>query len=121
MQRTLFTADHQAFRDLARSFCEKQIRPHHPQWEADGIVDREVWRKAGAAGLLGFEVEERYGGGGTSDFRYPMILAEELTAIGATGIGFSVHSDIVGPYLTMLATGEQRQRWLPGFCSGELI
>jgi len=121
MQRTLFTSDHDAFRDLTRSFVDKHVVPHHPQWEVDGIVDRAVWKEAGKLGLLGMDVPEEYGGGGQSDFRYNVVVVEELVRAGATGLGFGLHNDVVAPYLLHLTTDEQKQRWLPGFCSGELI
>nr|BFE59275.1 acyl-CoA dehydrogenase family protein [Dactylosporangium thailandense] len=121
MNRTTFTAEHRAFADMVRAFIGKEIAPHHERWEAEGIVDRAVWRAAGAAGLLGFFVDERYGGGGVTDRRFNAILTEELARAGASGPAFGLHNDIVGPYLTDLTTDEQRQRWLPGYCSGEII
>ncbi|MCP3801576.1 acyl-CoA dehydrogenase family protein [Allokutzneria sp. A3M-2-11 16] len=121
MRRELFTADHDAFRDAARTFVAKEIEPYHAQWEADGIVSREVWTKAGAQGLLGMDVPEEFGGGGVDDYRYQAILDEELVRVGASGVGFPVHNDIIAPYLLKLGTDEQKRRWLPGFCSGELI
>ncbi|NBE83419.1 acyl-CoA dehydrogenase family protein [Micromonospora rubida] len=121
MNRTIFSADHLAFTELVRAFIDKEIAPHHDRWEADGIVDRRVWRAAGAAGLLGFFVDERYGGGGVTDRRFNAVLTEELARAGASGPAFGLHNDIIGPYLTDLTNDEQRQRWLPGFCSGEII
>jgi alkylation response protein AidB-like acyl-CoA dehydrogenase len=121
VQRDIFTSEHGAFRDMVRSFIARHITPHHDQWERDGIVSREVWLAAGAAGLLGIEVDEKYGGGGNPDYTYYLILDEELARAGANGPGFSVHNDVIGPYLIRLATPEQCQRWLPGYCSGDLI
>jgi alkylation response protein AidB-like acyl-CoA dehydrogenase len=124
MQRNIFDDDpdaFQAFRDLARTFVEREIEPHHEQWEADGQVSREVWLAAGKAGLLGTDVPEEYGGGGVADFRYNAIIDEELTRAGASGIGFPLQNDVVAPYLLRLANEEQKRRWLPGFCSGEII
>jgi acyl-CoA dehydrogenase len=121
MPRTILTDDHLAFIDLVRAFIAKEITPHHEQWERDGVVDRAVWRAAGAAGLLGFFVDERYGGGGVTDRRFNAVLTEELARAGASGPAFGLHNDIIGPYLTDLTDEEQKQRWLPGFCSGELI
>src|SRR3954469_14930725 len=95
--------------------------PHHERWESAGCVDREVWTKAGAQGLLCFDVEEEYGGPGVDDFRYNMVLAEELTKAGAHGPGFPVHTDIIVPYLSSLGTDEQKRRWLAGCVSGETI
>ena len=121
MERNIFDDDHRAFRDLARTFVEREIEPHHEQWEADGQVSREVWLAAGKAGLLGTDVPEEYGGGGVADFRYNAIIDEELTRAGASGIGFPLQNDVVAPYLLRLANEEQKRRWLPGFCSGEII
>jgi alkylation response protein AidB-like acyl-CoA dehydrogenase len=121
MQRDIFTGEHEAFRDMVRSFIAKEITPYHEQWERDGVVSRDVWLAAGRAGLLGIDVDEKYGGGGNPDYRFYLILNEELARAGASGPGFGVHNDINGQYLLRLATPEQCQRWLPGYCSGELI
>ncbi|MFY1575063.1 acyl-CoA dehydrogenase family protein [Verrucosispora sp. WMMD703] len=121
MQQHLYEADHDEFRDLCRRFLDREAVPHHDRWEADGIVDREVWRKAGAAGLLGMDVHPDYGGGGQRDFRYNAVLVEEIVNSGCSGLGFGLHNDVVAPYLTELTTEEQRQRWLPRFCSGDLV
>ncbi|PWU55371.1 acyl-CoA dehydrogenase [Micromonospora sp. S4605] len=121
MQQHLYERDHDEFRDLCREFLAREAVPHHERWEAAGIVDREVWRKAGAAGLLGMDVDPEYGGGGQRDFRYNAVLVEEIVAAGCSGLGFGLHNDVVAPYLTELTTDDQRKRWLPGFCSGDLV
>ncbi|WP_396447483.1 acyl-CoA dehydrogenase family protein [Actinomadura sp.] len=121
MGRDIYTDEHHAFRDMVRSFIEKEAAPHHEQWEKDGIVSREVWLAAGRAGLLGIDMPEEYGGGGNSDYRYYVILNEELAKAGIHGPGFAVHNDINGGYLRQLCTEEQKRRWLPGYCSGEII
>ena len=121
MRRSLYEAGHEDFRETVRAWAEKNVVPFHDQWERDGIVPREVWTSAGAQGLLGTDMDEGYGGGGVRDFRYQAVLDEELMRIGATGLGFGLHNDVAGPYLRDLGTEEQKQRWLPGFCSGELI
>jgi alkylation response protein AidB-like acyl-CoA dehydrogenase len=121
MQRDIFEAEHDAFRDLARTFVAKEVTPFHDQWERDGQVSRDVWLAAGRAGLLGTDVPEEYGGGGVSDFRYNTVLTEELVTAGASGIGFPLQNDVVAPYLLRLATDEQKRRWLPGFCAGEIV
>ncbi|MFG2036911.1 acyl-CoA dehydrogenase family protein [Dactylosporangium sp. NPDC048998] len=121
MEQHLYEAEHHAFRDLCREFLAREAVPHNDEWEKAGIVDREIWRKAGAAGLLGMDVDERYGGGGQRDFRFNAVLVEEITAAGASGLGFGLHNDVVAPYLTELTTEEQRKRWLPGFCSGDIV
>ncbi|MFG2562317.1 acyl-CoA dehydrogenase family protein [Streptomyces sp. NPDC048496] len=121
MQRQIFTEEHDAFRETVRTFLTKEVLPHYEQWEKDGIVSREAWLAAGRQGLLGFAVPEEYGGGGTTDFRYSAVLAEEFTRAGTPGLALGLHNDVIGPYLTGLATEEQKRRWLPGFCSGEII
>jgi alkylation response protein AidB-like acyl-CoA dehydrogenase len=118
---SIYEAEHEDFRKTARTFFEREVAPHHDQWEKDGIVPRELWLRAGEAGLLCFDVPEEYGGAGVTDFRYNVVLSEEQTRSGASGPGFSVHSDIIVPYLTSLGTEEQKQRWLPGCVSGEII
>jgi alkylation response protein AidB-like acyl-CoA dehydrogenase len=121
MQREIFGPDHDAFRDMVRVFIAREVTPYHEQWERDGVVSREVWLAAGRAGLLGIDVDKKYGGGGDPDYRYYLILDEELARAGATGPGFAVHNDINGQYFARLCTPEQKERWLPGYCSGELI
>ena len=121
MRRSLYEAEHDEFRDMVRAWAEKNVVPFHGQWETAGIVPREVWLSGGAQGLLGMDVDEQYGGGGVRDFRYNAVIDEEMTRIGASGVGFGLHNDVVGPYLRDLATDEQKRRWMPGFCAGELI
>jgi alkylation response protein AidB-like acyl-CoA dehydrogenase len=121
MRHSLYEAEHDEFRDMVRAWAEKTVAPFHGQWEKDGIVPREVWLSGGKQGLLGMDLDEQYGGGGVRDFRYNAVLDEELVRIGASGVGFGLHNDVVAPYLRDLATEEQKQRWLSGFCSGELI
>ena len=118
---SILEQEHEDFRRTARAFLEREVVPHHEQWERDGQVDREVWRKAGEAGLLCFDVAEEYGGPGIRDFRYNMVLAEEISKVGASGLGFPVHTDIIVPYISQLGTEDQKQRWLPGLVSGDLI
>jgi len=121
MERDIFGPEHEAFRDMVRAFIAREITPYHAQWEQDGAVSRDVWLAAGRAGLLGIDIDEKYGGGGDPDYRYYLILNEELARAGANGPGFAVHNDINGQYFARLCTPEQRGRWLPGYCSGELI
>jgi alkylation response protein AidB-like acyl-CoA dehydrogenase len=117
----VYTSEHDDFRKTARTFYEREVVPFHDQWEKDGIVPRDVWRKAGAAGLLCFDVPEEYDGPGVTDFRYNVIVSEEQTRAGVSGPGFSVHTDIIVPYITSLGTDEQKRRWLPGTVTGEII
>ncbi|MCB0950651.1 MAG: acyl-CoA dehydrogenase family protein [Mycobacterium sp.] len=120
-ERTLFEAEHELFRESFRAFLDRHVAPFHEQWEKDKIVDRGVWLEAGKQGFLGMAVPEEYGGGGVADFRYNTIVTEEVTAGRYSGLGFSLQNDVVAPYLIRLASEEQKQRWLPKFCTGELI
>ena len=121
MGRAIFEPEHEAFREAVGTFLDKEVVPHHDQWEADGIVDREVWAKAGAQGLLGLQLDEQYGGGGTPDFRYNAVIGEEMTRRGVYGAAFTLFNDMIVPYLAASANEEQRARWFPGLCSGETI
>jgi acyl-CoA dehydrogenase len=121
MRRDIFTEEHEEFRDMVRAFIAREVTPYHEQWERDGVVSRDVWLAAGRAGLLGIDMDEKYGGGGTPDYRYYAIMNEEFARAGATGPAFNVHNDMIGRYLDRLCTPEQKERWLPGYCSGELI
>jgi alkylation response protein AidB-like acyl-CoA dehydrogenase len=121
MRHSLYESEHDEFRAMVRAWSEKNVAPFHAQWEKDGIVPRDVWLSGGKQGLLGMDLEEQYGGGGVRDFRYNAVIDEEMVRIGASGVGFGLHNDVIAPYLRDLATEEQKQRWLPGFCSGELI
>jgi alkylation response protein AidB-like acyl-CoA dehydrogenase len=118
---SIYTQEHEDFRAMVRTFMEKEVAPHMEQWEKDGQVSRDLWLKAGEQGLLCFDVPEEHGGMGMDDFRYNAIVSEELSRVGASGPGFPVHTDIIVPYITSLGTEEQKQRWLPGCVSGELI
>jgi alkylation response protein AidB-like acyl-CoA dehydrogenase len=121
VKRALFEPEHDEFRSTARTFFEKECAPHADEWEKAGRVDREVWRKAGAQGLLGWEVPEQYGGSGTRDFRFNQILTEEYWMTGTVGIGFALQNDVMAAYLIELTTEEQKRRWLPGFVSGDIV
>ncbi|GAA1075331.1 acyl-CoA dehydrogenase family protein [Nocardiopsis composta] len=121
MQRELFEAEHDLFRESVAEFLEREVKPHHAQWEKDGIVPREVWTEAGKVGLLGLGVPEAYGGSGVRDFRFNAVLSEEICKAHASGLGFTLQNDVIAPYLVDLTTEEQKRRWLPGFCSGETI
>ena len=122
MRRTVFTDEHEAFRDVAREFVERQVKPRLDVMREDREIDRTTWLEAGKQGLLGIAVPEEFGGGGVDDFRFNSVFNEELSRVSAAlGSSFSIHADIVAPYLLELTTDEQKQRWLPGFCSGETI
>ncbi|NKY37874.1 acyl-CoA dehydrogenase [Nocardia speluncae] len=121
MERTLFEPEHDLFRESYRKFLETHVAPFHDQWAEQGAVDRSVWLEAGKQGFLGMAMPEEYGGGGVQDFRYNSILTEETVRGQYSGLGFSLHNDVIAPYLLELANEEQKKRWLPKFCSGELI
>lgn len=121
MTREIFDPEHEAFRQAVGTFLDKEVVPHHDQWEQDGIVDREVWAKAGAQGLLGLQLDEEYGGGGTPDFRYNVVIGEEMTNRGVYGAAFPLFNDMIVPYLVASANDEQRKRWFPALASGEKI
>lgn len=115
--------DHEQFRAAFRAFVEREVVPHASEWAKTGVVGRELFTKAGAAGFLGISVPESYGGGGVDDFRYNMVMSEEFQRHGALGpgMGITLTNDIVIPYLLEFGTEEQKQRWLPDICSGEKI
>ncbi len=123
MQRALFNEEHDLFRDSWRRFVEKEIVPHHDQWQQDGIVPRALFLAAGANGFLGMAVPEHLGGGGVTDFRYNVVISEELQRAGVagSGLGLTLQNDICLPYFQHLTNDEQKARWLPGICSGEMI
>ena len=119
-ERTLFGEEHALFRDTVRRFIEAEIAPYHAQWERDGCVPRELWRKAGAAGLLGCSIPEVYGGSGADEL-FNVVLVEELARSGFTGPGFSVHNEMVMPYILAFGSEAQKRQWLPPMVRGEAI
>jgi acyl-CoA dehydrogenase len=118
--RTLFNADHEAFRDSFRRFMDKEIAPFHEAWEEQGYVDREVWRKAGANGFLCMTMPEAHGGAG-ADKLYSVVQMEELARGGFTGIGYGLHSEIVAPYILHYGTEAQKSKYLPLLASGDMV
>ncbi len=119
-ERAMFSEEHEMFREQVRRFVDKEVVPHHDQWERDGVVSRELWQAAGEAGLLCCEVPEEYGGPG-GDFLHSAIVVEELARAGTTGPAFYLHSDIVAPYLMAYGSEDQKKEWLPKMVSGETI
>ncbi|ARU06755.1 acyl-CoA dehydrogenase [Comamonas serinivorans] len=117
--RTVYREDHEAFREQVRRFWDKEVVPFHAQWDQDGIVPKEVWRKAGREGLLNTMLPEPYGQGG--DFGHAAVLLEELARTNTLGLGFPLHSDIVAPYINAYGNTAQKDRWLPKMAAGELI
>jgi len=120
MDRTLFDADHETFRQSFRQFLEREVKPHQEKWREQGQVDREVWRKAGAQGFLCPWMEEKWGGPG-ADFLCSVIIMEELAKAYESGFAMVLHSDIIVPYLHSFGTDAQKQAWLPGCASGEIV
>jgi acyl-CoA dehydrogenase len=120
IERTLFREEHDIFRASVRKFVEREIVPFHAKWEEDGLVPRELWLKAGAAGLLCCTVPEAYGGLGL-DYLFDVVVFEELWRSGASGPGFLIHTDLVATYLLSFGTEEQKRKWLPKMVSGEAI
>ncbi len=118
--RTLFGPEHDLFRESVSAFVETEIVPFHAQWEEAGVVPRELWRQAGEAGFLCTAIPEEYGGQG-GDFLFSLVVAEELSAVGATGPFFHLHSDIVAPYILRYGSEEQKHAWLPKMASGEAV
>ncbi|GAA1291303.1 acyl-CoA dehydrogenase family protein [Saccharothrix xinjiangensis] len=121
MRRTLYGPDHEAFRESVRAFVDRTLKPHHERFIEQRHIDRDVWLEAGRQGLLGLEVPEEHGGSGAGDYRFNAVLGEELSKVSAAMSScLGIHYDVVAPYLVDLCTDEQKRRWLPRFCSGEL-
>ena len=121
--RTIFDETHDQFRAAFRGWLDDRVVPNHEEWENDGITPRDLWIDAGKQGFLGLTVPESYGGGGTNDYRFAAIMTEEIgtTGVIGSGNGITLHNDIVLPYYLELANDEQKKRWLPGMCTGELV
>jgi alkylation response protein AidB-like acyl-CoA dehydrogenase len=120
---TIYEAEHELFRDSFKAFVGSELTPHVAEWERQGIMDRSVYVEAGKHGFIGMTIPEEFGGGGVNDFRFNAVLNEEIAraGIGGAGQGILLHNDIVTPYFVEYCTPEQRERWLPGIASGELI
>jgi|TARA_B110000977_G_C11008567_1_gene466756 acyl-CoA dehydrogenase len=122
MERTIFETEHNLIRDAVRSFATEHISPFYEQWEEDGQVDRDMWRKAGEAGLLSPNVPAEFGGM-EADFRVNAVIGEELSAMGfiSQAVGFSIHSDITVPYIMNYGTQEQKEKYLPACITGDIV
>jgi alkylation response protein AidB-like acyl-CoA dehydrogenase len=120
IQRSLFSEEHEIWRQSVRRFVEREIVPFHAQWEEEGIVPRELWLKAGSEGLLCCTVPEEYGGLG-ADYLYDVVVFEELWRVGASGPGFLIHTDLVATYILSFGSEEQKRHWLPKMVRGEAI
>ncbi|GAB1813096.1 acyl-CoA dehydrogenase family protein [Mycobacterium sp. MUNTM1] len=121
MKRLVLDAEHEQFRETTRQYIEREVAPNADKWERDRIVDRSAYVTAGKYGLIGFNLPEEYGGGGSDDFRFNAVINEELSRYGNVAPALTLQNDVVGPYFTTLADEEQKQRWLPGIASGETI
>jgi acyl-CoA dehydrogenase len=120
IKRSLFNEEHEAFRDMVRKFIDKEIAPHHAQWESEGLVPRTLWLKAGAAGMLCCTIPEEYGGIG-ADYLFDVVVFEEMARSGFSGPGFMIHCDLVATYIKSFGSEEQKRRWLPQMVTGEAI
>ena len=123
VKRSLYNEDHVAFADSFRRFVAQEITPDYLKWEAEGIAPRSLYKKAGDNGFIGMAIPQEFGGGGSHDFRFNSVIAEELAyaGIGGAGQGLTLHNDITTPYFTDICNDEQKARWLPGIASGDLI
>src|ERR1700739_1077725 len=121
MKRLVLEPEPRASRETVRQFIDRELVPHAEQWESHRIVDRSAFVAAGKYGLIGFNMPEQYGGGGVDDFRFNAVIDEEIARYGGPAPSLSLQNDVVGPYFSSLANDEQRERWLPGIISGELI
>ncbi len=121
MLRSIYNEDHEAFRSMIRDFIQAEVVPYHADWEKQGHVPREFYVRLGELGLLGINVPEEYGGAGESSYRFNMVIAEETARAGVTFGAYSIHTNLVRPYLLSFATEEQKRRWMPGFVSGEMM
>ena len=120
IERSIFSEEHNIFRESVRRFYEEHIVPHHAQWEKDGQVSRDAWHEAGRQGLLCMPIPEEYGGAG-ADKLYSIIMMEEQARAGTSGPGFGLHSEIVAPYILNYGTEEQKKNYLPRMARGEII
>ncbi|NED69703.1 acyl-CoA dehydrogenase, partial [Streptomyces sp. SID10244] len=123
MPQRFYDDDHEAFRQVVQSFVARDVTPNLDAWEENRATGREVWKAAGALGILGVRTPEEYGGGGAGDYRFRCVVQEELARVGAASLasGFSINEDIVGSYLTELGTDRQKRDWLPGMAQGDVV
>ncbi|MFD9279350.1 acyl-CoA dehydrogenase family protein [Streptomyces mirabilis] len=121
MRRELFTADHEAFRQLVRDFVAKEVVPHYTEWEHAGRLPRELFDKLGSLGVLGISIPEAYGGAGLQDYRYNVVLQEEAARALVTLGTVRTQLDVVLPYFLAYADEDQRERWFPGLAAGRLL
>jgi alkylation response protein AidB-like acyl-CoA dehydrogenase len=121
MKRCVFETEHEQLRETTKQYIERELVPNAEKWERERIVDRSAFVTAGKYGLIGFNMPEEYGGGGSDDFRFNAVIDEEIARYGGPAPSLSLQNDVVGPYFIRLCTEEQKRRWLPGIASGETI
>ncbi len=122
MPRNIYDEDHEAYRRTVREFVERTLKPRAEGMLAGKTIARDIWTDAGKQGLFGLGIPEEYGGAGAQDYRFNAVNAEEIAAFNAAvSSSFGIHADVCPPYIVDLGTEEQKQRWLPGMASGELI
>jgi acyl-CoA dehydrogenase len=121
MRRTIFSADHASFRSMVRDFIDREVIPAYPEWEREGAAPREFYRRLGEVGIIGLSIPSEFGGGGTTDYTYNVVIQEEAARAGVTLGTLRTHMDVILPYFLDLANPEQRDRWFPGFAAGELF
>ncbi len=123
MDRLLFTADHDDYRQVVRDFVDREVSPNRARWDQERLIDRQVWLAAGKQGIIGLGVPDEYGGGGEPDYRYQVVVMEELARAGAASLAssFSLQDNIIIPYVRDLGSEQQKHRWLTGMASGQLV
>jgi acyl-CoA dehydrogenase len=121
MRRTIYTEDHEAFREMIRDFIAREVAPVFADWERQGHPPRDFYRRLGELGVLGIQVPKEYGGGGEPSLKFGYVVTEECARAAVTFGNYGVHSNLILPYFLEYATEEQKQRWLPGFCSGDIM
>jgi alkylation response protein AidB-like acyl-CoA dehydrogenase len=122
VRRDILEQEHDSFREAFRTFIAREVAPHHERWETEGRIDRAMFAAAARAGFVGINIPEEFGGGGTSDFRFNLIMSEEgwLAGVPGSTMCITLHNDVITPYL-LAANDEQKARWLPGAADGTLM
>src|SRR3954454_13305376 len=122
MERTIYEADHESFRQSVKEFLDREVRPHDEDWIEQKSIPRDFWLEAGKQGFLGLEIPEEFGGSEAGDYRFNAVLTEEMAKVNmALASCVGIHADIVAPYLVHLTNDEQRKRWLPAYAAGEIL
>ena len=123
MRRDLYEPDHDAYRETVREFLAREVVPYQHDWDRDRWIDRSVFAHAAKTGIYALQIDERFGGAGENDYRYRMVVSEEIARVNALSFGLtlSLQDDLVLHYLLDLTDDGQKQRWLPGFAAGEMI